>query len=267
MNYPLLAKCYFGNIRVANTQTGTAFTITAGIYGGNQQTSGPNVLDQIRLESNLRDGMLLSYCQNTLVNGWSSEDQPSSNGVYTAFAVNHGSVVYATGVAPGRSGTTNKHLYGVKTEGAFATFRDSPLAVSCTGTSVYTDSGITLVNCQLLSISDVTFLTVGARNASTLIDVRDTANVPLVWPGSTPFYSREAYGVLTGTLRCSNNFFLADLQDGLGVGGADGYVMVLKNATTPPAANPAAGYGVLYMQGGALKFKSANGTVTTMGPL
>jgi hypothetical protein len=43
-------------------------------------------------------------------------------------------------------------------------------------------------------------------------------------------------------------------------------VIFIANATTLPSTNPTGG-GVLYCDGGALKFRSSNGTVTTVAPL
>jgi len=42
-------------------------------------------------------------------------------------------------------------------------------------------------------------------------------------------------------------------------------VMYIANATTVPASNPSGG-GVLYVEGGALKYRGSSGTVTTLGP-
>lgn len=47
-------------------------------------------------------------------------------------------------------------------------------------------------------------------------------------------------------------------------GNGDGGVLGMKNATTVPNANPAGG-GVLYCEGGALKYRGSSGTVTTLG--
>ncbi|WP_416972533.1 hypothetical protein [Streptomyces sp. 4F14] len=49
------------------------------------------------------------------------------------------------------------------------------------------------------------------------------------------------------------------------IGGGAGGVLGLTNATTVPASNPVGG-GVLYAEGGALKWRGPNGTVTTLAP-
>jgi len=48
-------------------------------------------------------------------------------------------------------------------------------------------------------------------------------------------------------------------------GGGQG-VMAIANATVAPSVNPAGG-GILYVEDGALKYRGANGTVTTIAPL
>lgn len=45
-------------------------------------------------------------------------------------------------------------------------------------------------------------------------------------------------------------------------GGGDGVVYV-ANATTVPTSNPSGG-GILYVQGGALKYRGSSGTITTV---
>lgn len=47
--------------------------------------------------------------------------------------------------------------------------------------------------------------------------------------------------------------------------GSDTLVIGIANATTAPTTNPTGG-GVLYAEGGALKWRGSAGTVTTLGP-
>jgi hypothetical protein len=47
--------------------------------------------------------------------------------------------------------------------------------------------------------------------------------------------------------------------------GSGGGVIYVKNATTPPTANPDDG-GYLFVQGGALKYRGSSGTITTIAP-
>jgi hypothetical protein len=60
---------------------------------------------------------------------------------------------------------------------------------------------------------------------------------------------------------------LLDSSGNLGLGGtsfADGaVVMFIANATTAPTTNPTGG-GLLYVEGGALKYRGSSGTVTTI---
>lgn len=46
---------------------------------------------------------------------------------------------------------------------------------------------------------------------------------------------------------------------------ADGVVVVMQNVTTAPSAT-VAGQGVIYVEGGALKFRGGSGTITTIAP-
>lgn len=62
-------------------------------------------------------------------------------------------------------------------------------------------------------------------------------------------------------------FITTNLQMGAtsaDVGGGSG-VISIKNASTLPTTNPTAG-GILYVEGGALKFRGSSGTVTTIAP-
>jgi hypothetical protein len=61
------------------------------------------------------------------------------------------------------------------------------------------------------------------------------------------------------TLDASGNFLLG----GTTTPGAR--VMYIANATTVPASNPSGG-GVMYVEGGALKYRGSSGTVTTIAP-
>ena len=47
--------------------------------------------------------------------------------------------------------------------------------------------------------------------------------------------------------------------------GAGKGVIAIANASVVPSANPAGG-GILYVEGGALKYRGSNGTITTIAP-
>ena len=49
------------------------------------------------------------------------------------------------------------------------------------------------------------------------------------------------------------------------LGGSAGSVISMKNATTVPTTNPTGG-GILYAEGGALKWRGSSGTVTVIAP-
>jgi hypothetical protein len=66
----------------------------------------------------------------------------------------------------------------------------------------------------------------------------------------------------------STHYFPAALQLGAttaDLGGSAGAVISMKNATTAPTTNPTGG-GILFVSGGALKYRGSSGTVTTLAP-
>ncbi|MEU6704717.1 hyaluronoglucosaminidase [Streptomyces wuyuanensis] len=66
----------------------------------------------------------------------------------------------------------------------------------------------------------------------------------------------------------ATSFFTSSVQVGatsLSVGGLNGAGIGLTNVTAAPSSNPSGG-GVLYAEGGALKWRGPNGTVTTIAP-
>ena len=78
--------------------------------------------------------------------------------------------------------------------------------------------------------------------------------------GYLSLQTTDAGGTSTERLRL-------DSSGNLGLGGASfgsgAVVMFIANATTAPTTNPTAG-GVLYVEGGALKYRGSSGTVTTI---
>lgn len=83
--------------------------------------------------------------------------------------------------------------------------------------------------------------------------------------GTRLFFSTTANGTTTLSIRLR-------IEEGgqIGFGGASygsgvGAVVYIANATTAPTTNPSGG-GVLYVEGGALKFRGSSGTVTTIAP-
>jgi hypothetical protein len=47
--------------------------------------------------------------------------------------------------------------------------------------------------------------------------------------------------------------------------GGGSKILYIANATTVPSSNPSVG-GILYVSGGALKFRGVDGTITTIAP-
>lgn len=70
------------------------------------------------------------------------------------------------------------------------------------------------------------------------------------------------------SFRVGNSTVIATVNFGVGAsapfGGGTG-VVGIQNASVVPASNPSGG-GVLYVEGGALKYRGSSGTVTTLGP-
>lgn len=70
---------------------------------------------------------------------------------------------------------------------------------------------------------------------------------------------RAQFAYITGLLSSLN------IQLGAGAGFGSGDVVIsIANAATVPTTNPSGG-GILYCQGGALKYRGSSGTVTTLG--
>jgi len=72
-------------------------------------------------------------------------------------------------------------------------------------------------------------------------------------------FQREGLDV-SGNETGGNVGFRTTSQFGSGRG-----VIAIANASRAPSGNPASG-GILYVEGGALKFRGSNGTVTTIAP-
>jgi len=64
-------------------------------------------------------------------------------------------------------------------------------------------------------------------------------------------------------LRAESSRNLTILTGGVGSFGGGGGVLFVANAATVPTTNPAGG-GIMYVEGGALKFRGSSGTVTTI---
>lgn len=82
-------------------------------------------------------------------------------------------------------------------------------------------------------------------------------------------FRRNAAGVIeinNGTAGTLRDLLIRNLglNGSISAGGGVG-VAFLANATTVPTTNPTGG-GILYVEGGALKYRGSSGTVTTLGP-
>jgi hypothetical protein len=114
--------------------------------------------------------------------------------------------------------------------------------------------------------------------ASLEVKQPDTTTVGLVVTGaasttSALFQTKTSAGTATFEVGASGaivhraiSFYTNSLQLGStssDMGGSAGAVISMKNATTAPTTNPTGG-GILYAEGGALKWRGSSGTVTTI---
>lgn len=112
-------------------------------------------------------------------------------------------------------------------------------------------------------------LTVSAASAVVAFSNNITLASQITFNSDTAF-RRTSAGILevnngtAGTLRdlCLRNFAVnsASVSAGGGVG-----IVFIANATTVPTTDPTGG-GILYCEGGALKYRGSSGTVTTLAP-
>lgn len=92
------------------------------------------------------------------------------------------------------------------------------------------------------------------------------ANGRLEWGGGTATRDTNLYRSAADVLATDDNFKVTQnllvntVSSGSGVG-----VIGIANATTVPSINPTGG-GVLYVEGGALKYRGSSGTVTVIAP-
>lgn len=173
-----------------------------------------------------------------------------------SFAAGAGTSYLLSSTAPVPSGTANGVLFlnGSKavTSGSALTFDGTNLGI---GTS---SPGVALDVTQASGSPAIRVL----RTASAGADIRLVS-------------STIATGGIVGTYNDSPLLFYTnssermrlDSSGNLGLGGASfgsgAVVMFIANATTAPTTNPTAG-GVLYVEGGALKYRGSSGTVTTI---
>jgi hypothetical protein len=78
------------------------------------------------------------------------------------------------------------------------------------------------------------------------------------------------YVTNAGTLQSTPAIFAQGSSNNVGIGVTSAFgngvkVIGIANATTVPNADPSGG-GVLYVEGGALKYRGSNGTITTIAP-
>lgn len=107
-------------------------------------------------------------------------------------------------------------------------------------------------------VGDVGLVVVGAAGATAPIaQFKNSGNLATFEIGASGAIVTRAVAFLTSSLQLG-----ATSTD---FGGAVGVVMSMKNVTTAPTTNPTGG-GILYAEGGSLRWRGPNGTVTTIAP-
>jgi hypothetical protein len=104
------------------------------------------------------------------------------------------------------------------------------------------------------------------------IAVRAGGDFPLIYfqndSGTSSFAIQNTGGPGTNQVDINNGKLVIDNSGNVGIGTTDQFgdgvkVIGIANATTVPTSNPSGG-GVLYVDGGALKYRGSSGTVTTI---
>lgn len=95
----------------------------------------------------------------------------------------------------------------------------------------------------------------GGRRGSVILVIGSNANVGTVLHGGEPVAGQRIAALATGSV-VSNTRMPANTGD---------LVVYIGESATVPTANPVNG-GILYVQGGALKYRGTGGTVTTIAP-
>ncbi len=137
-----------------------------------------------------------------------------------------------------------------------------------TSISAWTSNGCVL-NCQAATFTDQT------SSGTVALNVAVNFGTPTFAASSATTYTSAAAVYIPGapiagtnaTLTSSYGLLLGatanlGLSGGAGLGSGSG-VISIGNATTDPTANPSGG-GILYVSGGALKYRGSSGTVTTI---
>lgn len=103
-----------------------------------------------------------------------------------------------------------------------------------------------------------------AADTSTRLVIRMNGAIETIGAISTTTTLTADTSVSTAQMNATNALVTSNLSLGVGAGAGSGAgVLAMLNATAVPSTNPSGG-GVLYAQGGALKWRGSAGTVTTI---
>jgi hypothetical protein len=177
MNLPIMQKCLFEKIRVAQTAGGQAILVTAGNLGG-QKSSGQNILRKILLESNSKDGIEVAQSFNTVLEMVTTEDTLDTTNVYSGIRLgtSAGIVSIRDCMLQGTCANTRKFKYGIEVADGSALIERCLLGGGgAAGTAdLYFNGFGTVLDTYISNFASLVFA-VAARAKTTLVNVRDSA--------------------------------------------------------------------------------------------
>lgn len=203
LDHPEIQKCRFDNIRIANGSGGSAFIITASLYGGAQQVSGALTLTRILLEGNNRSGLEIRYSFNTSIDGFSNEDHPDTNNVYTALLVDNQSTVYVSHCQIWAGTGPNNYAYLVTVQSGTLMLSEAFVTGPGVGGDIFVNDTFVGHTVFIINAATLVFSNTAARRRAVLINLRDSSGVPIIWPSDYAFVTIETDSAVSGNLRVS----------------------------------------------------------------
>ncbi|PPS86422.1 hypothetical protein [Streptomyces sp. MH60] len=183
-----------------------------------------------------------------------------------------GSKIYSGTGAPATGTGVDGDYYVDTTSGAVTLYGPKAGGVwPSTGVVLGSGNLVTSVNTKTgavtLTASDVGAVPIAGGTATGPVNIQPTSGNALTAFGSTDpatYFRVTAEGhPYSNSLRPT--FYNIGIGDTLAPFGGGKFVLGLKNVLTVPTGTPGNG-GILYAEGGALKFRGGNGTVTTIAP-
>lgn len=175
LDYPILQKSVFTKIRISQTLNGTALTITAGVLT-NQQESGNNTLQAVRLEGNFGHGILIDFSSSTTIDNLSNEDRARAANVNSALII-ASSVLYLNNAELNDSQNGNRYAYTVQVLSGNLFATNSTIEPSLNGSIFVVGSVIRIVNCYL-DLATIVYNTTTDQLAAEIIGVTLGDNTP-----------------------------------------------------------------------------------------